>query len=103
MSIYSATPSFFMDPMFPRNLDFKTHQYPLRNCDQFFILRCKNLFLNRFPLYSFTTCWNELDPDLSCIASKNEFKYKLKQLFLDRLLDFECNRLFCYTCSTLIT
>ena len=92
--------SFFMDPMFPRNLDFETHQYPLRNRDQFFIPRCKNLFLNRFPLYSFSTCWNELDPDLSCIASKNVFKYKLKQLFLDRLSNFECNRLFCYTCST---
>ena len=78
------------------------HQYPLRNRDQFFVPRCKTLFINRFPLYSFTSCWNELDPALSCIASKNEFKYKLKQHFLDRLSNYECNWLLCYTCSTLV-
>ena len=98
-----APPSFYMDPVFPRNSDIEMHQYPLRNRDQFFVPRCKNLFINRFPLYSFTSCWNELDPALSCIASKNEFKYKLKQHFLDRLSNFECNRLFCYTCSTLVS
>ena len=102
MSIYSATPSFFMDPMFPRNLEFEMHQYLLRNRDQFFVPRCKSLFVNRFPLYSFTTYWNELDPAVSCIAIKNEFKCKLKLHFLDRLSNFECNRLFWYTCSTLV-
>jgi len=83
--------------------DFEMHQYPLRNWDQFFVPRCKNLFVNRFPLYYFTSCLNELDPALSCIASKNKFKYKLKQHFLDRLSNFECNQLFCYTCSTLVS
>ena len=38
-------------------------------------------FVHRFPLYSFTTCWNELDPSLSYIASKNEFEYELKLHF----------------------
>ena len=39
-------------------------------------------------------CWNELDPDLSCIASKNVFKYKLKQLFLDRLSNLNATGYF---------
>ena len=61
-----ASLSFFKDPMFPRNLDFETHQYPFRNRDQFFIPRCA-------PFMHIENCLNliyiMLNQGSSCVNS----------------------------------
>ena len=97
-----APTSFYIDPMFPKNLNIENHYYPLRNLGNYYIPRVKNNSLNKFPLYSFPVSWNNLDDSLSCIANKNSFKYELKTHLLSRLMNFECNKLFCLTCSNIV-
>ena len=97
---YSYAPSSFFSPtLFQKNLDLESHSYQLRNLDHFNIPRLNYLWLQRYPFYSFTNLWNELDLSLKSIVSKNEFKYKLKLFLLQKLVDFVCTRLFCYSCS----
>ena len=85
--------------LFPKNINLEIHPYSLRNLDLFYIPRTNNAMIKRYPLYSFTSTWNELDISLRSIASKLEFKHKLKMFLLDKLKNFECSRLFCYSCS----
>ena len=40
-------------------------------------------------------------PTFQSISNKNAFKYWVKQHMLERLENFVCNKLFCYTCSRL--
>ena len=88
--------------MFPKNLNIENHFNPLRKICNYYIPRVKNNSLNKFPLYSFPVSWNNLDDSLSCIANKNSFKYELKTHLLSRLMNFECNKLFCFTCSYIV-
>ena len=97
---YNYAPfSFFNPETFPRNLNLENHSYPLRNLQQFNVSRLNSSWLKRFPLYTFTTAWNELDISLKSISSKIEFKIKLKKYLLGKLEGFVCTRLFCYSCS----
>ena len=99
---YCYAPSSFIDnKTFPKNSQIDVHPYPLRNINDFFTPRVRNEFLTRFPFYSFSICWNTLDPSFQSISNKNVFKYSVKQHLLDRLENFVCNKLFCYTCSSL--
>ena len=97
-----APTSFYIDPMFQKNLNIENHYYPLRNLGNYYIPRVKNNSLNKFPLYSFPVSWNNLNDSLSSIANKNSFKYELKTHLLSRLMNFECNKLFCFTCSYIV-
>ena len=99
---YCYAPSSFIDnKTFPKNSQIDVHPYPLRNINDFFTPRVRNEFLTRFPFYTFPICWNTLDPTFHSISNKNAFKYSIKLHLLERLENFVCNKLFCYTCSRL--
>jgi len=97
---YDYAPSSFssMD-IFPRNSDIESHAYPLRNLKLFHVPRINSAWLKRFPFFSFTTAWNELDNSLKLTPSKNEFRFELKRILLEKQDGFVCNKLFCYSCS----
>ena len=94
-----APSSFSTNPTFPKNSEVIDHDYPLRNFNDFCIPRVRNDFLEKFPFFSFTSSWNNLDNRFKTLSSKNEFKLKIKQYLLAKYSGFQCQRLFCYTCS----
>ena len=75
-------------------------EYQLRNNEDFLIPRINLESIKRFPFYKYPTLWNDLSPELKSLNRKNEFKYKIKSSFLEKLKDFRCNKLFCYVCSS---
>ena len=84
---------------FPKNSEVFYHDYSLRNFNDFLIPRVRNDFLEKFPFFSFTSSWNNLDNRFKTLSRKNEFKLKIKQYLLAKYSGFQCQRLFCYICS----
>ena len=93
---YEYCPASFADE-FTKNIENRV--YLLRNNDDYFIPQTRLNSLKQFPLVSFPLAWNNLDSSLKTIVNKHEFKFRVKQLFLDKYKAFECKKLFCYTCS----
>ena len=75
-------------------------EYQLRNNEDFLIPIKNSESHKRFPFYKYPTLLNDLNPELKSLNRKNEFKYKIKSSFLEKLKDFRCNKLFCYVCSS---
>ena len=90
---YEYGPASFADE-FTKNIENRV--YLLRNNDDYFIPQTRLNSLKQFPLVSFPLAWNNLDPSLKTIVNKHEFKFRVKQLFLDKYKAFECKTLFCY-------
>ena len=81
------------------NQDIRTHDYPMRHVNDYFVPRAKTEFLKRFPFFCFPTIWNGLPQELRNEFSKNIFRCKLKKFLIEKAFNFTCTRLFCYTCS----
>ena len=85
--------------IFPKNVNLDRHEYALRNISAYFVPRHNNIFFKRFPPISFPSTWNEIPADLKLIESKQLIKHKLKEMLLENISNFECNKLYCYVCS----
>ena len=98
---YEYGPASFADEYRIKNIikNIENRVYLLRNNDDYFIPQTRLNSLKQFPLVSFLLAWNNLDSSLKTIVNKHEFKFRVKQLFLDKYKAFECKKLFCYTCS----
>ena len=73
----------------------------MRNLNDFYVLGVKTEFFRRFPIYSFPSAWNLLSSELKEISQKSIFNQSLKAKLLDYLKDFQCEKLFCNSCSSL--
>ena len=98
--IQSLLPSSF-DELFLRNATLFGNLYFMRNLNVFYVPGVRTEFLRRFPFYSFPTAWNFLSSEFKEIAQKSIFKQSLKAKLLDNLKDFQCEKLFCNSCSSL--
>ena len=98
---HSLLPSSF-DELFVRNATLYGNLYFMRNLNDFYVPGVRTEFLRRFPFYSFPTAWNFLSPEFKEISQKSIFKQSLKTKLLDNLKDFQCEKLFCNSCFSLL-
>ena len=72
----------------------------LRNFKDYRVPFARINFSERLPYHSFPKAWNDLkDTDIRDITCKKEFRFKLKEAFLDNLsLDIKCKNPFCRDC-----
>ena len=90
-----------VDELFVRSATLYGNLYFMRNLNDFYVPGVRTEFLRRFPFYSFPTAWNFLSSEFKEIAQKSIFKQSLKAKLLDNLKDFQCEKLFCNSCSSL--
>ena len=62
--------------------------------------RVTNDKLKLFPFFSFPNTWNNLSTELKIVSSRNQFRFLLKRFLLNKVNEFSCSRLFCYSCSS---
>jgi len=74
-------------------------QISLRNDNNFYIEHSRIAQTANHPLATFPAKWDTLPIEISFTRNKIEFDEKLKNYFLNKLLNHvECNNLFCPTC-----
>ena len=78
-----------------------THNFELRNLDDFTIPRSYRCVLDKMPMFDFPKTWNLCNPDFKVINDRVEFKTILKYGLLDRLDNFSCDRLICRSCMNI--
>lgn len=80
-------------------------EYALRNSDNLYLPPANLASLEKHPFFTFPKLWQDLqDPNLKIIADKNQFNYKLKEYFLNKLNpNFKCDRLLCPHCINIQT
>ena len=72
----------------------------LRNEDDFYVPFSRLVSIDKLPLISFPTIWNNFhEHDLKLVRNKLQFNSKLKLHFLNKLKDIvSCDRLLCQAC-----
>ena len=74
--------------------------HELRNNTNLYVPYFRLNVINRHPICSFPRIWNELDDwSIKHLKNKNEFKVKYKELLLNNLPEFSCNRVGCTSCT----
>jgi hypothetical protein len=87
------------DGSFLINSASASHDYALRNANDYLLPRTRYESLKVFPFYTFPKTWNDLDPGFRNITCKSLFKFNIKSHLLSKYSDFTCEKLFCYVCS----
>lgn len=94
---YQTLPDSF-ENYFKRNSELRNY-VNLRDDNDLYIYQTKYKFLDKFPFQYFPKLWNSLSRDLKNIDNHNDFKFTLKEKYLNNLKDFKCDKLFCHACS----
>ena len=81
------------------NSNSVSHDYALRNANDYLLPHTRYESLKNFPFYSFPKIWNELEPGFRSVTCKSIFKYNIKSHLMLKYSNFSCDKLFCYICS----
>ena len=76
------------DESFLFDLNSVSHDYALRNANEYLLPHVRYESLKFFPFYSFPKAWNELDPGFQSITCKSLFKFNLKSHLLSKYSNF---------------
>ena len=76
-----------------------SHEYALRNANDYLLPHTRYESLKVFPFYSFPKAWNELEPGFRSVTCKSLFKFDIKSHLMSKYSNFSCDTLFCYICS----
>ena len=92
-------PRSFVD--FLRKNNERNNPHILRNANDYIIPRAISEYTKRFPIVAFPTAWNNFPSIIRMAISKTVFKNASKAFFINKLEDFQCNRLLCPACLDL--